>query len=95
MDMNEDTDQLEMIRRAVFGKQVEAFLNSEIGQYLLARALAQKYNAQAEFATVDCAQVELVRKLQNDINQANDIARWLAQAVDDGVKALSIIEDRS
>lgn len=90
-----DPDQVIMIRKAVFGKQVEAFLGSDIGKYLLARALEQKEAAQAEFLEINCADVEKVRQLQNRITQANDIARWLADVVGDGIQALNIIEDRS
>ena len=91
----EDTDQVIMLRRAVFGKQVEAFLSSDIGRYLLSRALEQKKLAQAEFLEVNCADVEKVRQLQNTIMQANSIAGWLSDAVQDGLQALNIIEERT
>jgi geranylgeranyl pyrophosphate synthase len=92
---HDDEDQVIMIRRAVFGKQVEAFLSSEIGKYLLARALEQKTEAQSLFLEINCEDVEKVRQLQNRITQANDVARWLSDAVADGLQALNIIEDRT
>jgi len=90
-----DEDQVIMIKRAVFGKQVETFFNSEIGRYILSRALEQKTEAQRQFLEINCADVEKVRELQNRITQANDIARWLADAVTDGLQAMNLIEERS
>ncbi len=93
--IEEDVDQIIMVQRAVFGKQVESFLGSEIGRYILTRASEQKAEAQAEFLEVDPQDTAKVRAIQNKILLANDIARWLADAVSDGLRALSIIEDRS
>ncbi len=90
-----DDDQVLMIRRAVFGKQVESFISSPIGQYLLSRAADEKVIAQSKFLEVDPSNVEAVRAIQNDIIMSNRFAGWLQDAVGDGVRALGIIEDRS
>lgn len=90
-----DEDQVLMIRRAVFGEQVQQFISSQIGQYLLARAQEDKVNAQAKFLEVDPSNVEAVRSIQNDILMSNKFAIWLQDAVGDGLRALGIIEDRS
>jgi hypothetical protein len=93
--MTDGEEEAVMIRRAVFGKQVESFLNSDIGIYLLGRARDQKDEAQCEFLSVDCSDIEKVRQLQNTIVQANSIAKWLSDAVADGLQAINIIDDRS
>lgn len=91
--MSEDPE-TEMIQRAVFGKQVEAFLNSEIGKYMVSRAHDQRSAAEAEFLTVDCSNAEQVRAIQNRAIIADSVVGWLQDAVQDGVQALGIIEDR-
>jgi hypothetical protein len=93
--MTGDEEEVVMIRRAVFGKQVESFMNSEIGRYMVARAIEQKQDAQNAFLKVDCSDAESVRKLQNEIFVAESIVGWLRDAVGDGVQALNILEDRS
>jgi len=90
-----DEDEVLMIRRAVFGEQVQQFISSQIGQYLLARAQEEKVNAQIEFLEVDPSNVEAVRTIQNKILLSNKFAGWLQDAVGDGLRALGIIEDRS
>ena len=93
--MIDDTEEAVMIRRAVFGKQVESFMNSEIGRYMVSRAVEQKINAQEAFTKVNCADIPLVQQLQNSIMQADNIVGWLRDAVGDALQALNIIDDRS
>jgi hypothetical protein len=90
-----DDEQIVMIRRAIFGKQVESFMNSEIGRYLVNRAIEEKAEAQGLFLTADCAKIEYVRSIQNKILMADNFVNWLKDAVGDGIQALNIIEDRT
>ena len=92
--MSEDLDP-DLIHRAVFGKQVDAFMSSDIGKYMIARAMDQKEAAQDKFLRVDCQDAGEVQKIQNAILLADAIVGWLQDAVGDGVQALSLIEDRS
>lgn len=84
-----------MIRRAVFGKQVEEFVSSEIGRYLLARAAEQRENAQLDFLKVQCDNATAVREIQNRILVADSVVGWLKDAIGDGLQALNILDDRS
>lgn len=88
-------DQTLMIQRAIFGKQVEVFFNSDIGKYLIGRALEQKEEAQYEFTKADCTNISEMLKIQNRIIVADSVVGWLRDAVEDGLQALNIIEDRS
>lgn len=92
--MDED-GQLEMLHRAAFGKQVDLFMKSDVGQYLLARAADQIYEAQEMFKRADCSKASDVQMLQNKIIVADSIVQWLRDAVGDGIQALNILEDRS
>jgi hypothetical protein len=93
--MSVDEDQVAMYRRAAFGKQMEHFMSSDIGNYLIARAHEQKLEAQEAFLTVDCNSALAVYDIQNRILVANSVVGWMLDAVNDGLQAINIIEDRS
>ncbi len=88
----EDHEQ-ELISRAVFGKQVEEFLASEIGQYLISCAQDRVEAAQQDFKTVDCTDSAKVIEIQNRILVADCVIQWLKDAVGDGVRALNILDN--
>ena len=92
--MDEDS-QIEMINRATFGKQVEEFLNTDIGRYMVARANEEKRRALLQIVTVDCTNAALVQNLQNAIIRADSIVSWLKDAVRDGIQALNLLDERS
>lgn len=88
MEVSEVTrDHLE---RAIFGKQVEEFWDSEIGQYLLARAL-QEYNTALEELKV-CHNIADMFTLQGKVWRAESFQNWLSAAITDGLKAKNILE---
>lgn len=93
--MSDNAEEHEMIHRAVFGKQVEAFMNSDIGRYMVARANEQRISAQSAFLSVDPFDSHAVLEVQNKIIVADSIIGWLADAVGDGIQALGILEDRN
>lgn len=82
----------ELLERAAFGKQVELFWGSAIGQYLQARARDQYTACVQELKTVDPTDWRAVAKLQHDLRIAEDFESWLSEAVLDGVKALDLLE---
>lgn len=93
--MNEEQEDAELIvKRAVFGKQVEQFLNSDIGRYMVQRATLRAESAVESFKRCDPSDVAQVRKLQNEILWAESFSDWLSAAVTDGLQALNIIEER-
>lgn len=83
-----------IIRRAMFGKQVDQFMVSDIGRYLMARAVDETESAIAEFKKCDAANVEGVRRIQTKMQLAEQFQSWLSEAVTDGLQALNILEDR-
>jgi hypothetical protein len=90
-----DTDNEHLVREAAFGMNVEAFLESPIGVYLISRAETDIRNAQAALSSVDPHDWQDVQRLQNMIRVAESIQMWLADAMAQGVTARSILEDRS
>lgn len=76
--------------KAVFGRQVEEFLCSDIGKYLLAKA--EKDWEKAVIALRDCPAEELL-KHQADMKRSESIRFWLATAVDEGLRALNLIQE--
>jgi hypothetical protein len=83
-----------ILERAVFGKQVEAFFNTEIGQYILHRAQDQQSDALTKLKICDPENPNVVRKLQNDAKVAESIVQWLEDAIADGLQAIKILDDR-
>ena len=86
--MNEETEIL--WDKAVFGKQVEEFLGSDIGKYLLSKA--DRELSQAIIALRDCTPDQLVR-FQSDMKRAESIREWLVEAVEEGLRAMNLIEE--
>ena len=75
---------------AIFGKQVDEFLSSDIGKYLLEKAEKQYFNAILKLR--DCAPEDLL-KHQSEMKRAESIRSWLADAVEEGLRAFNLIEE--
>jgi len=83
-----------IIRRAVFGEQVQQFFNSPLGQYLQHRMQAEWQEAVAEFAKCDPSDAEKVRQIQAKMRYAEHFEQWLGEAVQAGLQAIGVLEDR-
>jgi len=80
-----------LVRTAVFGKMVEDFLQSEIGAYLLQRALDQEETATRELvANAAFWDVEHIVECQGRIRMAENFRQWLAEAMDAGDQAIKL-----
>ncbi len=82
----------DLLETAVFGKEVENFLNSRIGKYLVRRAEAEAETATESLKTTASWRSRRIRDLQNEIKVAESFQQWLADAVMDGHQALNLIE---
>jgi hypothetical protein len=85
-------DNQELFERAGFGKEVDLFWGSGIGQYLRNRAQACYSEAIQSLKSVDPTDTRAVMKAQNEARVAEMFEQWLSQAVLDGLKALEILE---
>lgn len=89
--MSEERDPL--IEQAVFGKEVSAFLGSNVGRFVIARANAKAADALDKFKTCDPENAKQMRDLQNEIHVAESILDWLIGAVKQGLQAENILDD--
>jgi len=85
-------DNQELLERAGFGKEVELFWGSGIGQYLRNRAQECYSEAIQNLKSVDPTNAAAVMKAQNEARVAEMFEQWLSQAVLDGLKALELLE---
>jgi len=81
-----------LVRTAVFGQQVENFLRTDIGNYLLESAKSKKDQAVEEFKKVDPLNSAEVLKAQNEIRIADLFMDWLAEAIQNGRQASENLE---
>ncbi len=79
---------------AVLGEQVDQFLKSDVGQFILARAGEEEEAGVEELKTLKCTDVDGIREAQNRVWRAASVREWLQEAIKDGLKAKSILESR-
>ena len=70
-----------------FGFQVQAFLESEIGKYLIKRAEDEIADACEALKTVCPTDPVAITELQTRVYRAESIQFWLAEAMQTGVNA--------
>ena len=77
----EQVDRRELIRLIDMGIQVEAFINSDLGRYLLDRSNAEQKAAVEQLGNVDPDDPKAIRRLQFNLQVAAGIQNWLADLV--------------
>lgn len=82
------------VQTAVFGRQVEDFLSSEIGDYLVNKAKDEIVTAVEELKKADPYECEVVQSIQNRIAIAEKILSWLGDAIISGNQALQNLEEK-
>lgn len=82
-----------IVETAVFGKQVEYFLNSQIGQYLLNHARQQSGEASDKLKRVSPWRRRRIQELQNTIACWEAFENLLVGAVQDGEQATRLLEE--
>lgn len=80
------------LRLAVFGRQVELFMESEIGDYLRQCAQAEIDTAVREMGSVDAEDPKAVRQIQMRLKVAESVMGWLGDAIRQGQQAHSMLE---
>lgn len=82
-----------LVRWAVFGKKVEQFLQSDIGDFLLKKSQREVQEAVEALKVVDPTDIEGVRKLQNAVKLAESFQSWLGDAVAAGLQSIAQLEE--
>jgi hypothetical protein len=81
-----------LVRSAVFGAQVQHFLDGEIGQYLLSKVHQEREEALEQLSTVSPWRRRKITSLQNKVWVCDHFEKWLADAIIDGENSTRIIE---
>lgn len=92
--MTEPSETEILLDVAVLGEQVDQFLKSDVGRYLLEQAEAEERQGILELRVVDCNNAEAVRKAQNKAWRGEHVKLWLNNAISAGLKARMILEER-
>ena len=74
----EAVDRRELMRLIDMGIQVEAFISSHLGRYLLDRSNAEQKAALEQLGNVDPDDPKAIRRLQFNLQVAAGIQNWLA-----------------
>ena len=85
--MNDDPDIRQTAEIIDLGQQVETFLQSSLGRYLIGRAEDDIEQAVEQLKRANPDRAELIRTIQNQIHVAENIQYWLAEAVTSGYNA--------
>lgn len=80
---------------ASFGRVVEDFLSGPIGSYLVRKADQQSVEAVAKLKIVSAEDSVTIRALQAEIQVADSVMQWLADAVHEGQMALEHLKEES
>lgn len=81
------------VRVAVLGRQIEHFLGTDIGGYIVKRATQQSEAAFEEFKKVDPFDGPAVAAVQRKANVADGILEWMGDAVAAGQSATEILKE--
>lgn len=82
-----------LVQFASFGREVEIFLKSDIGDFLLKRSEEELGQALQALKTVHPWRRRRIQQLQNQIAVAEKFQLWLADAIADGHTALQQLEE--
>lgn len=72
--------QQELLRTAQFAIEVEQFVRSAVGQFLIARAEAERAAALEQLAQVNSHEARQIQELQMIVRRSDSFAQWLADA---------------
>lgn len=88
MTTNQELRDLTQTRAQIaFGLDVQAFMRSEIGEYLTQRANDHREAALEALAAADPEDTKGIRQLQNVVQCAQDFLLWMGEAVTEGENA--------
>lgn len=84
----------ERVQLARFGREVEVFLESDIGQFMMQRAeLVSAEAAEKLIATAHTLDRDGIRDLQQLIAFGKGFENWLTEAVQEGHAAIELLKE--
>lgn len=84
----------ELLQQVELGLDVQQFLRSPVGKYLLQKADDERTDALAELVEANPEDSEGIRALQSTIKRADSIQFWLIEAVQAGKNAEAQLDPR-
>ena len=78
---------------AQFGKQVEMWLDTDVGRYLVKRANDEINEAVEAMKRTNPQDVKLMIEVQNRVKVAESVLGWLGDAIQEGHSALESLKD--
>lgn len=84
----------ELYAKVDFGIEVENFLGSKVGTYLIRYAEQERDEAVRLLKEADPFDANAIRKLQDTIKRAESIQYWMAYAIQDGLNAEKMLKDQ-
>jgi len=82
-----DPDVQQRLAAVALGLEVEEFLRSNIGRYLMGRAEMEEADAVEEYKQADPDDLKLMRAIQRRIDIPKRLKQWLEEAVQGGRNA--------
>lgn len=76
-----------------FGIEVQAFIGSKVGQYLIKRADADVEDALEQLKEINPSDEREIRSLQTTIKRAESVQYWMAEAIQEGLNAEKLITE--
>ena len=89
--MSADKERRDIINAIDFGIEVEAFLRSKVGQYLIQRAEGEIADALEALKEIDPDNAPAIRALQGQIKRAESIQYWMAEAIQEGLNNAKLL----
>ena len=83
-----------LVEVAVFGAQVQQFLDSQIGKFLVHKANLDRTQALEDLVNVDPHDFKKVQDAQNRVHRAESIQVWLEDCVNKGLQAINVLDER-
>lgn len=96
LDANEERllEENPLLRVAVFGRQTQDFLNTDIGKYLVQCARIDYDKALEELKTVSPWRRRKIQDIQNKAKVAENFMGWIDDAIQSGKQAEIQIQER-
>jgi hypothetical protein len=80
------------VQAAVFGVQVEEWMNGEVGSFVMGRVRQSLKRLEKELKKIDPEKTLAVARIQWEISHWEGFAGWLGDAIQAGYDAQAIIE---
>ncbi len=83
-----------LVYQGQLGLQVEAFLNSDVGAYLIARSEQESHSLMEKLKKADPSDCVGIIRIQEAIKRSESFKEWLVEAVENGLKATEVLQQR-